>query len=200
MKRKSKQDELSTKGLTDCRPLSVCQGLVYDRMQEIFYGKSVFRIRRCHASYGLLCDNKSLRTSTSGGGEARRQIKWFIVKGDKITEGKPIVTKRVRETDSGDPDMAWTDTIVMSEYTNDLLPRFLGQGDCKEVAIISSSADRNTLTKKRKHLVGKKFLEGKYEVCVQLDHENLKVETKVSGEVTGECELSQVPWHFTQEF
>ncbi|KAH8647593.1 hypothetical protein BGZ60DRAFT_227558 [Tricladium varicosporioides] len=180
-------------------PLSVCNGLVYNRIQELTYNLSAYRVRRCAVSYGLLCDPKwatSHRNAPANRGDVRKQIKYFIVQGDEVTEGVPIIIKRFRETDSRDPDTAWVETIVMSKSARDSLPHFLGDGDSEEVGIVSSTADRNTLVRKRRYYVGKRVLEGKYKIWVQLEHENLKVETRVKGMLTGEKELTQVQWTF----
>ncbi|KAH6665977.1 hypothetical protein B0J14DRAFT_660111 [Halenospora varia] len=190
-------------------PLSVCKGLVYDRMQRVLHGTSVFRVRRCRASYGLLCDviynkaehkdRKYFINEVDGRKYVRDQIQWFVKKDDKITEGKPIIRDRSRKTTSGNPDMTWTDKIVMSRYKPDCLPHYLGQGDSHALGEVRSTAEPDTLSVKRKYSLGRKFLQGEYQVWIYLDGNNLTVETKVGDERTGLFSLPQVPLEFTQE-
>src|SRR5271168_1836798 len=105
-------------------------------MQRLLYGTSVLRIRRCRASYGILCNeiyNKTKhrerepeiladnRKYVSG------HIQWFIKKGDPIEEDIPIKLERPRITSIENPNTDWEDIIVKSNYKHNWLPPYLDQ-------------------------------------------------------------------------
>ncbi|KAF4632159.1 hypothetical protein G7Y89_g5966 [Cudoniella acicularis] len=192
-------------------PLSVCKGLVFDRMQRLLHGISV--IRRCQTSYGILynklyssTEHKGRKYDTDpvdGKKYVQEEIHWFIETGQEIKDDAPIRLQLPRHTSLENPERTWTDTIVTSALPPDRLKRFAthhGLGHSHVVAVVTSEYDPANLITKRTHKwVGRKFLHGEYEVRIVVDEDNLKIETRVDRNTTGQCEVPQVPWDFTEE-
>ncbi|CZR58247.1 uncharacterized protein PAC_08138 [Phialocephala subalpina] len=186
-------------------PLSVCRGLVLDRMQRVLHGNSVLRTRRCRVSYGILRDEIYSKARHKGRETFKKPaddrkyvlgcIRWFIRRGDIIAEDFEIELEHSRIASFGNPDTDWEDTIVTSKLPRDRLPQYLGQGGCRVVCKISSNAEPNSLTSKRKYLaLGKRFLYGTYEVRGSVEQDCLRFETRVNGMTVGEGQTPLVPW------
>src|ERR1039457_4796438 len=87
-------------------PLSVCKGLVFDRMQRLVHGTSVLPGNLCRASYGILCNriwNKSEHRAREpyndpidGKKYASDCIEWFVFQGEIVTEAASILIDRTR--------------------------------------------------------------------------------------------------------
>ena len=191
-------------------PLSVCKGLVLDRIQRLLYGTSVLRTRRCRASYGILYRKSYNKTEHKGRkiyidpADGRKyvtdEIQWFIWKGQIIAEDALIKLPRERIASLEHANTTWIDTIVVSKLPHDLLPQYLDQGDSEIACKIPSKAESGMLTSKRKYwLVGTKVLHAKYEICSCAEQENIRFESRVNGVTIGEGQTSQVPWEYIQD-
>jgi hypothetical protein len=191
-------------------PLAVCKGLVLDRTQRVLNGTSVFRTRRCRASYGIVRDEiyrktehkgrESYKNPVDGRKYAVGHIRWFIKKGERIKEDEPAKLDLTRTASFGNPDKSWKDVIVTSKLPPDCLPQYLGQGDSKDVCTVTSRPEPDTLTSKRNYLaLGRKFLQWKYEMLVFMEQEGLRFETRVNGEKAGEYQTLQVSWVYTED-
>ncbi|KAH8646469.1 hypothetical protein BGZ60DRAFT_535606 [Tricladium varicosporioides] len=193
-------------------PLSVCKGLVYDRIQRLACGTSVLRTRRCRASYGILYNklySKSKHANSKreifkdrvdGKKYVRDEIFWFVKKGDEIKDGVPIRFRRIRQIPTQSSEDTWEDTFVVCKtLPPELLTEYLGQGHVKKVAKIVSTSVPNSLSPKRTFpLVGKRFLRGYYEVQATVDEDDIKVQTSIDEDFTGECRFVKVPWEFSK--
>jgi len=196
------------------RPLAVCKGLVIDRIQRLSHRTSVFRTRRARASYGILHDERynkrkhlgqsPTKNPLDGNKYVRNQIDWLIRKGEDITEDEPIIRKYSRIFSPDHSDKSWSNGVVKSTLAPDKLPTFWnGNGDVELIYHITSdlgpSSDIPGVTPKRKNLVGKKLLLVNYELLTFLDPEDLRFETRVSGEAKNGHQVLGVEWTFVQE-
>lgn len=187
-------------------PLSVCKGLVLDRMQRLLYGTSVLRNRHCRVSYGIVLNevykknvhkDREIFIGPADGRKYVKRIQWFIKKGYNISDD-PIRLDRTRIASFENPDTTWEDIIVTSKLPHDCLPEYLRQGDSRVVCQILSSSELGRLTSKRRYLaLGRKYLRGEYEMIVFIEQENLRFETRVNGVKAGEGQITQVPWEYT---
>jgi hypothetical protein len=181
-------------------------------MQRLRHHVSVFRTRRTRVSYGVLHDERYNKKKHSeqtpirwnpcdGKKYAENRIDWLVRKGEDITEDEPIKRKYSRIV--GRPNKSWYDDVVMSELAPDELPEFWdGRGGaqviCRIKSDLGSDPDTVGVTQKRKHLVGKKFLQVDYELLAFIEPEDLRFEIRVNGETRNEHQVLDVQWMFAQ--
>ncbi|KAH6665971.1 hypothetical protein B0J14DRAFT_660106 [Halenospora varia] len=188
-------------------PLSVCKGIVYDRMQRLVYGNSVMRTRHSRASYGILFNkiyNKSedkgrqtIRDPVDGKKYVKNEIYWFLEKGDEINEDIPARFSWSHRTTFENPNETWRDVFVSSRLPPELLPQQYDERHTKKIEeVISTAVAKNFTSKRTIPVVGKKFLEIKYDIQVAVDEDNLRIQTSINGALTGECRVVNVPWEF----
>ena len=181
-----------------------------DRMQRLLHGTSVLRTRRCRASYGVLGHEiydktkhkgqEIYKNPADGRAYVTGHIEWFICKGDIVEEGTITTLERTHITTLGNPDMTWTDIIVASKNSHKNLPKYMCHGDSWPVCTITSTSQPRSLTPKRKYWVaGKKFLYGRYNIQVSMEHENLRFETRGNGIPVTEGQTLRVPWVYSQD-
>jgi hypothetical protein len=191
-------------------PLSVCKGLVLDRVQRITHGTSILRTRRCRASYGIVFrelynkaehrEREPVKDPLDGKKYVEGYIRWFIMKGDIIKEGFERTIPHVRVASFKNPTTAWEDIIVMSNYESNFLPKYSDQGDCREICKISSTSQAESWTLRRKYLaLGNRFFRGTYEVRGFVEHEHLKFETRINGLLVGSGHTTDVPWEYREK-
>ncbi|KAH8647604.1 hypothetical protein BGZ60DRAFT_535278 [Tricladium varicosporioides] len=190
-------------------PVSVCKGLVYDRVQRILHGTSVLRLCQARASYGLLYngvynktihkERKPITDQADGRKYMPNQIDWFLKKGQKIEEDSLITRDRSRRSIIENPDPTWTDQIVTSNYASNCLPTYLGQGDCRVVGTVVSNANPNTLLTRRTRPLGRKFLQGDYKIKIYFEDHALRVETEGADGIAGRLQVPDVRWEFKKE-
>ncbi|KAH8647598.1 hypothetical protein BGZ60DRAFT_227711 [Tricladium varicosporioides] len=189
----------------DEAPLSVCKGLVYDRMQRLIYGHSVIRTRRCRASYGILYnkiynkyehqDRESFTDSVDGRKYVENEVDWFLKKGQEIQEDTPIKFTRTHHISPKNPDNTWRITFVTSILPLELLLHHFDNHYVQPIRECVSTFELSSLTPRRRiPVIGKRFLQGKYEVEVTVDEDNLKIQIKVDGDLKGEFQVDNVLW------
>ncbi|MCJ1345924.1 hypothetical protein MMC31_004134 [Peltigera leucophlebia] len=115
--------------LADEPQLAVVKGLVINKLQRIYRGRSVLRSRCCRASYGIVCStpwNKhhhkgqiTVKNAYDGKDYAPNQISWL---GKLLSEDHPIEHTFFRYIESGEERRPWTDEIASSKMPLDRLP------------------------------------------------------------------------------
>ena len=180
-------------------------------MQRICHGTSVLRTRCCQASYGILQDEKykkgkheeqiPFKCPFNGKYYVRDQIHWILYKDKTIKEGTPIRHKIKRRIGLEDSSKGWEDTVVISKIHTDCLPRYLGQGDSRQVCRLLSNLGPQDLgllgvTIKRKSILGKKYLQVEYELLIYVEQESLRFEVRIIGKEKGESKTVKAGWTF----
>jgi hypothetical protein len=175
-------------------------------------GTSAIPTRPCEISYGILCSERYDRTRHTGQSAVKseldgnkyaiNQIHWFIRQGEAVTENKPIPCNYYRIFSPEDQNKAWRNKVVRSSLPSNRLPQFLANEGVEVICQIVSDLGPNTLgpdaagvtTKRRHHIVGKKFMITDYELLAFVEQGGLRF----SAQVNGEEKAFEVEWMTSQ--
>ncbi|KAK6614530.1 hsp70 family chaperone [Botrytis cinerea] len=115
--------------LSDEPQLSVCRGLVLDRLQKIKENRHVLAGRVCSKSYGVI----------TGEIMVDKQIQWLIKKGQLIDPDVPIFYPFLRHLDEKSKinPLRWMEMITISD--SDCPPSRLDHADCKVLSKVTST-------------------------------------------------------------
>ncbi|KAK5165270.1 uncharacterized protein LTR77_009368 [Saxophila tyrrhenica] len=162
--------------------LSVCKGLVADRLRKLRSGQSVLGWRCCRASYGLIC--KELYNKSNPRHLGRRTEKdprdgklyvpecvfWFIEKGMPVSLDRPVVHSFRRKVDPAASSRVFTTKVVVSYLDREHLPNKLESGVEKlcEVESDLSQVDEKRFKEKNKKFwkPGRLYYQVAYQVQV----------------------------------
>ncbi|KAH0566005.1 hypothetical protein GP486_000596 [Trichoglossum hirsutum] len=200
------------------KTLAVCNGLVMNRMQHLTSGVSILLSRRCRASYGILLNEpynktkhkaqKPCKGPLDGIDYAINQIDWFIVQGEPIIEGKPIMRRYSRIVSTENPNKMWKDKIVTSRSQPALLPQSLAEGGAIVAFNVISDLQSHTIdshvegvTKLRRHWFNpsKTYLKIDHEVTITLGPAGLSFRIRFGGTVWDEENALPVEWMYSQD-
>ncbi|KAM0153037.1 hypothetical protein ACHAPG_007283 [Botrytis cinerea] len=137
--------------LSDEPQLSVCRGLVLDRLQKIKENRHVLAGRVCSKSYGVVCGKKFdkknpdhisgpfYKNKITGEIMVDKQIQWLIKKGQLIDPDVPIFYPFLRHLDEKSKinPLRWMEMITISD--SDCPPSRLDHADCKVLSKVTST-------------------------------------------------------------
>ncbi|TEY43471.1 hypothetical protein BOTCAL_0369g00010 [Botryotinia calthae] len=137
--------------VSDEPQLSVCRGLVLDRLQKVKENRHVLAGRICSKSYGVVCGKKYdkknpdhisgpfYKNKITGETMVDRQIQWLIKKGQLIDPDVPIFYPFLRHIDESSKfnTLRWMEMITISD--SDCPPGRLDHVDCKILSKVTST-------------------------------------------------------------
>ncbi|KAF8856171.1 hypothetical protein BDZ45DRAFT_727645 [Acephala macrosclerotiorum] len=198
-------------------PLSVCRGLVIDRLQHFSDHASVISIRSTSASYGILCselyNNRThlgqpfVKDQLDGIKYADNQIDWVVFRGQNPAQEDTVIRRYSRVVSPGNPPGHWGFAIVRSQAKRDRLPTFI-EGDrgpeiiCYVISDGEAGSNRAPIIHRRE-LKGmgknRRFSRIDYELLATVGLGKMKFQIKIVGQADNTLETLNVAWEQDDE-
>lgn len=201
--------------LSDEPQLSVCRGLVLDRLQKIRENKHVLARRVCSKSYGVVCDKKYdeknfdhifgpfYKNEITGETMVGKQIQWLIKKGQLIDPDVPIFYPFLRHLDESSKlnPLRWMEIITISD--SGCPPGRLDHADCKVLTTVTSTftpMDIDNFDIKKKWCPWYKISKGKIRVAnlklaVVIYPSDIQFELWLNGQQYMDPNSTKVEWN-----
>ncbi|CZR65459.1 uncharacterized protein PAC_15359 [Phialocephala subalpina] len=197
-------------------PLSVCKGLVIDRLQHFSDHASVISIRSTSASYGILCRevyNKRrhsgqpfVKDQLDGIKYADNQIDWIVVRGQNPAQEDTVIRRYSRVVSPENPPESWGFAVVRSQAKPDKLRTFI-EGHrgpriiCHAMSDGEAGSNRAPIIHRRELMTKKyRFCRIDYELSATVGLGKMKFQIKIFGQADSKRETLKVAWQQDDEF
>ncbi|KAF8856169.1 hypothetical protein BDZ45DRAFT_727644 [Acephala macrosclerotiorum] len=203
MKKHCKELEVSFAPDPKDLPLTVCKGLVIDRLQHFSHSLPVIPIRSSNSSYGILCreiygkrhsgqGQRYTRNPLDGEKYAEKQIDWLVLENQKSRRGECVRKKYSLVLDAKSTTHEWGFSVVRSTLESDNLPTFLdGKGGAMVICHVmaTTQADlHDRISVQRRSLTGKRYISSRVdcELSAIVEAGKMEFTIKIIGGIAGE--------------